>query len=191
MAEFRIETERLVLREWREADAVPLLAMEQDPRVMAFLGPLGDETEARRIVTGQTLNQREFGHCFWAIERREDQAFLGFCGVQNGPHDTPLEGRTEIGWRLAHHAWGQGYACEAAEASLAWSFANLPDDAVFAVTVPANTRSWGLMERLGMVHRPELDFDHPQLAADDPLLRHLTYWLTREMWNSMDLRAAS
>ncbi len=46
-------------------------------------------------------------------------------------------------------------------------------------TVPANTPSWGLMERLGMTHRPELDFDHPAFAAGHPLRRHLVYTIGR------------
>jgi len=151
---------------------------------MEFIGPLMDIAEAERIVTGQILNQRLFGHCFWPIERRLDSAFLGFCGVQLGPVDTPIEGRIEIGWHLVHDSWGQGYAREAAVASLAWGFANLPIDAIWSMTVPANTRSWGLMERLGMVRHPDLDFDHPAFPSGHELSTHITYSITREQWTA-------
>ncbi len=80
----------------------------------------------------------------------------------------------EIGWRLRHDAWGQGYAREAAEATLAWGQA-AGRPRIIAMTVAANTRSWGLMERLGMLRRPDLDFAHPALAADDPLCAHIVY----------------
>lgn len=179
MAEFRIETERLVLREWRETDAEALLPMEQDARVMKFLGPLGDEAEARRIVAGQIVNQRLFGHCFWPIERRSDGAFLGFCGVQRGPAGTPIDGEIEIGWRLRADAWGHGYAREAASASLAWGWANLDVPRITAITVAANARSWGLMERLGMARRHDWDFDHPGFADGHPLQRHIGYAIER------------
>lgn len=174
-----IETDRLILREWREADAEPFHHMGQDPRVMAFLGPLMSLADAKQLVAGQIVNQALFGHCFWPVERRSDHVLLGFCGVQRGPADTPIEGGIEIGWRLAHHAWGQGYAREAAEASLAWAWANTDAPRVFAITTPANTQSWGLMLRLGMTRVVDGDFDHPAVPVGDPLRRHQTYAIAR------------
>lgn len=65
------------------------------------------------------------------------------------------------------------------QASLAWGWANQLDNEILAMTVLGNTRSWGLMERLGMVRRPELDFDHPKLMPNDPLLAHIVYSMGR------------
>lgn len=175
MAEFRLPTSRLVLREWRDEDVAPFHALCSDPRVMEFLGPLSTRDEAEAAVARMRALQASVGQCFWAIERLEDSAFIGFCGLKPGPAGTPLEGRTEIGWRLAHHAWGQGYAREAAQACLDWGLERHGDEGIWAITVPGNRRSWGLMERLGMVRRAELDFDHPALSLDDPLRRHITY----------------
>ena len=73
----------------------------------------------------------------------------------------------------------QGFAREAAVASIAWGFTNLPVDRIIAITTPANVRSWGLMERIGMARRHDLDFMHPALAADDPLAPHITYEIRR------------
>lgn len=178
MGEFRIETDRLILREWREEDAHTMYPSGQDSRVMAFLGPLMDLDACKWLVNGQILNQSLFGHCFWPIERKTDSMLLGFCGLNPGPERSPLEGKFEVGWRLAYSAWGQGYPREAAEASLDWGWKNLSDDAVWSFTVPANTRSWGLMERLGMTRRADYDFDHPALAVGDPLRPHITYVIT-------------
>ena len=121
--------------------------------------------------------QTEHGYCFWAVERRADARFIGFCGLKPGKYTWPDE--PEIGWRLARDAWGQGYAREAAAASLAWAWANLDAPTVAAITVPANTRSWGLMERLGMTRDPAGDFDHPDVTVGSPLRRHLTYRIAR------------
>lgn len=172
---FRLETGRLALRSWCAADVAPFLAMGNDPRVMEFLGPPMDRAAVEAALTRQAAFEEDYGHCFWALERLADGAFLGFCGLKPGPEGTPLHGRVEIGWRLAHHAWGQGLAREAARAVLDWGFAQLPVDAIWAMTVPGNVRSWGLMERLGMQRRPELDFDHPAFAPDDPLAAHIVY----------------
>jgi RimJ/RimL family protein N-acetyltransferase len=176
---FRLQTTRLALREWREADAAPFLEMCSDLRVMEFLGPLMSRDDIAAALERQRGFQRDHGYCFWAIERLADKAFLGFCGLKPGPAETPLEGRVEIGWRLAHHAWGQGYAREAAEASLDWGFRQPAMESIFAITNLGNVRSWGLMERLGMARLTELDFDYPGLAIDDPLRPTIVYAKSR------------
>jgi RimJ/RimL family protein N-acetyltransferase len=175
-----ITADRLVLRDWRDDDRVPFNAMCRDPQVMEHLGPLQTQAETDAGVARLSGFQASLGHTFWAIERREDAQFLGFCGLKIAPENIPgIEGAIEIGWRLRRDAWGLGYAREAAQASLAWGWANLPTDRIIAITTPGNVRSWGLMQRLGMTRRHDLDFDHPALAADDPLRPHITYEIGR------------
>ena len=173
-----IATARLTLREWRAEDIGPFHAICSDPAVMATLGPLMtlDET-ATRIARCQA-EQAELGHCFWALERREDARLIGWCGVIRGTPG-PIEGKPELGWRLASDCWGAGFASEAARGAAAWGFANLPDDALWAITSTGNVRSRKVMERLGMHYRKDLDFDHPQVPPGDPLRPHVAYALDR------------
>jgi RimJ/RimL family protein N-acetyltransferase len=91
----------------------------------------------------------------------------------------PIDGEIEIGWRLREDVWGRGYAREAASASLRWAWRSLQCDRIFAMTVPANRASWGLMERIAMVRRPDLDFGHPLFPANHPLHRHIVYAAAR------------
>lgn len=172
-----IETERLILRGWREADIAPFHAMGQDEEVMRYLGPLATLEQARTGYERCVARQAEAGFCFWAIERKSDALFLGFCGLQQG-YDF-LEGEIEIGWRLRRDAWGEGYAREAAEASLTWGWANLATPRITAITVAANRRSWGLMERLGLYRVAGGDFDHPAVPDGSPLKRHILYRIDR------------
>jgi RimJ/RimL family protein N-acetyltransferase len=174
-----IETERVILRGWRESDVEPFHAMGNDPQVMEFLGPYLSLADAEGAMERQNDTLAALGHCFWAVERREDGAFMGFCGVKPGPVNTPIEGEIEIGWRLARPYWGNGYAREAAQASLDWVWANLDVDNVAAITVLGNTRSWGLMERLGMSRAIDDDFDHPNVPIGNPIRRHITYRVAR------------
>lgn len=173
-----IDTARLMLRGWRDADAAPFHAMGQDAEVMRYLGGLTSIAGAAEMVREQQQTATRFGRCFWVIERRDDGAFLGFCGVEPGPKGSPIADLPEIGWRLVRDAWGQGYAIEAARAVLADEWRR-GTDVVFAITVPANRRSWGLMERLGMTRVAGGDFDHPDLPPDSPLSRHLLYRIDR------------
>ena len=179
MADIIVETERLVLRTWRDSDVAPLLEICRDPKVMEFLGPLQTEDEIRAAIARQRAHQEQLGHCYWAIELKSDAEMLGFCGIQPEPAGIPLAGLPDIGWRLGYSHWNKGYAREAAQASLDWGFANLTDNEIWAITVPANRRSWGLMERLGMQRQHDLDFDHPSVPDDSPLKRHITYCIQR------------
>jgi RimJ/RimL family protein N-acetyltransferase len=175
-----IETERLILRRWRFEDVEPFHAMGQDAEVMRYLGPPMNVTSCEATVERMNAMADATGDCFWALERRTDGAFIGFCGIKPGPAGTPIEGLPEIGWRLARSAWGSGLAREAAAACLtrAWQRGV---DRVHAITVPANERSWGLMIRLGMTRVEGGDFDHPALAEGDPLRRHLHYSIGRPL----------
>jgi RimJ/RimL family protein N-acetyltransferase len=172
-----IHTRRLILRGWRETDLRPYYAMGQDREVMRYIGPLATRGDVRSTHDRMNGRLARHGHCFWAVERKRDGRFLGFCGLLRGT--PPIEREVEIGWRLARHAWGQGYAREAAEASLAWAWRNLDRASIAGITVAANSRSRALMERLGMTREPGGDFDHPELAASDPLRRHILYRIGR------------
>jgi RimJ/RimL family protein N-acetyltransferase len=174
-----IETERLRLRGWIRSDRAPFFRMCNDPAVMEYLGPPMSMGDVEDATERQNAFLARYGFCFWAVERKEDGAFLGFCGLKPGPEDTPIWGRIEIGWRLATAHWGQGYAREAAEACLEWAWANCDADRVWAITVSGNDRSWGLMERLGMQRHAELDFVHPEPDVADRLKPHITYSIGR------------
>lgn len=174
-----IETERLILRGWRDGDVAPFHAMGNDPEVMRYLGPpmaLGDAQDACDRMNAILA---EHGYCFWAVERRADGAFLGFCGIKPGPPDTPIADEIEIGWRLRRDAWGQGYAREAAQASLDWGWGNTGAPDIAAITSIDNVRSWGLMERLGMTRDRAGDFDHPAVPVGDSLRPHIVYRIAR------------
>lgn len=182
MAGFELETQRLTLRSWRDADRAPFAAICADPRVMATLGPVMTRDESDALLGRVEAIEAEYGHTFWAVEHKDDAALIGWCGVIRG-NAGPVDGQAEIGWRLAYDAWGRGYATEAARASLGWLFANLPDESAWAITHTGNLRSRAVMERLVMRYRPDLDFDHPRIAEGEPLRRHVTYELARSEWS--------
>ena len=87
-----------------------------------------------------------------------------------------------MGWRLARPAWGHGYATEAARAALEYGFGPAGLAEIVSFTTRTNARSRAVMDRLGMTYDPTDDFDHPMLAADNPLRPHVLYRLSREWW---------
>ncbi|HEX8448399.1 MAG TPA: GNAT family N-acetyltransferase, partial [Allosphingosinicella sp.] len=156
-----IETGRLILRDWSEADIEPFIRHLNVEPVMRWLGGVRTVEQQRAVVRERFMAwQEERGFTFWAVERKSDGELLGFCGLKIADDaDSPIEGEYEVGWRLREDAWGQGYAKEAAIASLDFAFERLGAERVVALTVEGNAPSWGLMLRLGMERRADLDYD--------------------------------
>ncbi|MGZ2410860.1 RimJ/RimL family protein N-acetyltransferase [Sphingomonas sp. F9_3S_D5_B_2] len=160
MAEIVAETARLRLREWDAEDEQRFYAVMNRPEVMEHLGGVQLPEEWRAAYQRVIGYQRDFGHTFWIVEDRTTGDILGFCGIKRvvSPGAGSLTGQHEIGWRLQPQAWGKGIAKEAAIASLDLAFGRFAAPHVVALTVEANAASWGLMKRLGMVRRADLDF---------------------------------
>ncbi len=174
-----IDTERLVLRRWEDRDRPIFYRHCADPEVMRHFPATLTPPEVDAAIARQDGFQASHGYCFWVVEAKDSGDMIGFCGLKPGAEGTPLEGGVEIGWRFGREHWGRGLATEAAIASLDWGFAHVPVDRIGAITAATNSRSWRLMERIGMVRAPDQDFDHPAVPDDSPLRRHLTYWKAR------------
>ena len=170
-----IETDRLRLRPWTDADRPGFAAICADPEVMRYLGPLQSRANTDAAIDRALGCEAANGFSFRAVERRDDGALLGFCGLKPVTIDCPIKGAIEIGWRLRRDAWGQGYAFEAARATKDHCFVFHKLPGIVSMTVAANERSWRLMERIGLSRHPQYDFDHPGLAIEDPLRPHIVY----------------
>ena len=160
MADTVAETARLRLREWDDEDETRFYAVMNRPEVMRHLGGLQTPAEWNAAYLRIAGFQCDYGHTFWIVEDRASGELLGFCGLKrvNAPGAGDLTGRHEIGWRLRPEAWGQGIAKEAAIASMDLAFGRFEAPDVIAITVPANEPSQGLMKRLGMIRRADLDY---------------------------------
>jgi RimJ/RimL family protein N-acetyltransferase len=167
-----IETERLILRDWDEADIGPFIRHTNTPAVMRWLGGVQSEARLADTIRSRMMRwQAERGFTFWVVERRADSELLGFCGIKIADTaGSPIEGVHEVGWRLREDVWGQGYAREAATASIDHGFEVLGAPRIVAITFAQNSPSWGLMERLGMTRRPECDYDDPRFPELNPTI---------------------
>lgn len=183
MGETVLETPRLRLRTWDEADVDICLEHLNSPAIMRWLGPIQTRDDVWASYERGIASQAEHGHCFWIVERKDDGELLGFCGLKRvNAAGTDLTGEFEIGWRLREDAWGQGYAREAAEAALTRAFEVHGAERVVAFTVIGNSGSWGLMERLGMTRRADLDYDDPNYSGD--LNPTIVYVMGRDEWKA-------
>jgi RimJ/RimL family protein N-acetyltransferase len=170
-----IRTERLRLRRWRTEDLAPFAALNSDPMVVEYLaGPLTRE-QSDSLVERIEAHFDQHGFGWFAAEVVEDRSFAGFIGLSIPRFEAHFTPCVEIGWRLASRCQGRGYATEGARAALAFGFETLALEGIVSFTVPANVRSRRVMEKLGMTHDPDEDFDHPAMPEGHRLRRHVLY----------------
>ncbi|KHL18599.1 RimJ/RimL family protein N-acetyltransferase [Mumia flava] len=185
-----LTTDRLVLRPWQETDRAPFAALNADGQVMEhFPAPL-TRAESDALVDRIVQRFAAQGFGLWAVEESATGTFLGFTGLNPVPEavaaaavrdtgagvggeDDPTP--TEIGWRLARHAWGRGLASEAARAAARYAFDRAGLSTVWSFTSVTNDRSVAVMRRIGMVLAGE--FDNPRVPAGSRLVRHVLYRL--------------
>jgi RimJ/RimL family protein N-acetyltransferase len=151
-AERRLETERLVLREWRDLDLDALAAMNADPEVMRFIGDARVLDRAESAAQLERIRGHWDAHGFgrWAVERKDSGEVIGFCGL-GFPRFFPEVAMTpEIGWRFARAQWGKGYATEAGIASRDSFFRSFGFGSIISLVLPGNVASIRVMEKLGL-----------------------------------------
>ena len=186
MAEVAAETDRLRLRTWDDEDELRFYEVMNRPAVMRWLGGLQTREEWHAGFERLLGYDRDFGFTFWIVERKADGAVLGFCGLKraNAPGADAIAGEVEIGWRLREDAWRQGYAKEAAIASLDLAFGRFEAPRVVAVTALGNRPSQGLMVRLGMERCPELDFVDQRFPPDSDVNPQVVFEMAANNWPS-------
>lgn len=167
-----IETDRLLLRPWTEADLPHLVGWNADPRVTHHFGRPRTAADVRARFALMREWQATRGFSFWAVERKADGALVGNCGLKPLTVPWPEPSDIEIGWLLAPEAWGQGYAREAAAAALSTGLRLAPR--VIAMIAETNKASIAVAEAIGLVTTPALDFDHPDVP-EGPFRHHLVY----------------
>jgi len=158
-----------------------------DPIVMRyFVSPMAADdsirwAEARQREIGET------GWGLWAVEVVGHFPFIGFVGIWQ---NVTLHA-VEVGWRLDEPYWGQGYASEAARASLDYGFDVVGLDEIVSCTAVVNEPSRRVMERLGMTHDVSDDFEHPRVPARHELRPHVLYRMSAERWRELRASKAS
>lgn len=170
-----IETPRLILRDWRDADIEAWVQMNADPRVTEFFARnyTRELSESLAAAMREQLDAKGYG--WWAVEVRGGAPFAGVICLQEVPFQASFTPANEIGWRFSVENWGRGYATEGARAALDFAFNELAWHEVVAFTAASNLRSQRVMERLRMTHDPGDDFDHPRIEPGHPLHRHVLY----------------
>jgi ribosomal-protein-alanine N-acetyltransferase len=170
-----LETPRLRLRAWTDADVAPWIAMCADPRVMEFFPATIERARAESMAQQMRTALERDGYGWWPIEVKGGAPFAGVIVLQEIPFEAHFTPAMEVGWWLAFEHWGHGFATEGARAALGHAFGELHRSEIVAITTPVNLRSQRVMQRLGMTCDPNEDFENPRVAEGHPLRTHVLY----------------
>lgn len=167
------QTERLILRDWKQADIEPFICMNQNEEVMRYFPKTLTKEQSLHFIEKIQAEFDERGHGLYAVEERESEEFIGYIGLHQATFDADFTPCTEIGWRLKRDAWGKGYATEAAKACLSYGFDVLDLKTIYSFTAKINQPSRNVMNKIGMSFIKE--FNHPNLSSGHSLERHVLF----------------
>lgn len=175
-----LETKRLILRTWVESDKKVMCKMNLDPKVMEYFPSLQDEEATKNLIAKINRHFKDYNYTLYAVELKKNKNFIGFIGLLTVPFEASFTPATEVGWRLAFEHQGKGYATEGAKAVLHHAFTALNLGKIVSFTALNNQKSRRVMEKIGLKHNPEDDFNHPKLDRNHPLSKQVLYRLRKD-----------
>ncbi len=184
MQTHELRTNRLLLRNWKDDDIAPFIAMGLDERVMNYFPSLQREEQSREFIRKIKEGFDERGWGLWAAQELVGSDFIGFIGIKPILEEFPVTSiqspLVEIGWRLRAESWNKGFATEGALASLQFGFDTLKLKEIISFTSLLNAPSIRVMQKIGMKRDMAGDFDHPRVSEGSELRRHLLFRITKE-----------
>jgi [ribosomal protein S5]-alanine N-acetyltransferase len=187
-----LETKRLFIRPFAQADAEAMLLVFSDPEVMQFSDfGMQDLEWTKRWLEQMQSEYETVGYAKYAVLEKSSGEVIGYCGFGS------LENTPALGYRLRRSAWGFGYATEAAQGVLEWGFGQLRFCKVVAQVDPNNLASVRVAKRLGMVFEREVMLegythpDHVYVLDDRKCLPELFLeWVNDNLvkWQSFGMR---
>ncbi len=177
-----LETDRLILRDWKDEDRAPFARMNSDYMIMEYFPRRLNEKESDHLIEKFQKHIDTHGYGAYAVGIKETGEFIGFVGLLKVEIDVPFAPAVEIAWRLDYGQWGKGYATEAGMAVLEEGFGKHKLGEIVGYAVHDNNRAIKVMEKFGMRRDPEGDFRYPHLSADHPLGGFVLYRLPKKQF---------
>lgn len=156
MSEFKITTDRLLLRKFQKEDALGFFQMNNDPLVLQYTGDVPfEDIAATEAFLANYKHYQKYGYGRWTVLDRRTGEYLGFCGLKYHPST----GNIDLGFRFCRKTWGRGYATEAATACLQYGFTTLNMPCVIGRAQTENVASIRVLEKIGMKFVETFDFE--------------------------------
>ncbi len=155
-----LESNRIILRDWKDGDLEHFARINRDPMIMRFYPSPLDEAASTSLVKHFQQHIDKNGYGFFAAEDKETGKFMGFAGIAKVPSRVPCSPAIEIAWRLDYEYWGKAYASEAAQLLINHAFDTLNVPELVAYCVTDNQRAEHILKKIGFSHDESSNFSY-------------------------------
>lgn len=166
-------SERLGFRNWELTDIDEMNQINSDEKVMEFFPGISTKQQTTDFVARMKSQFADKGFCYFAVDKLEDNEFIGFIGLSEQTYPADFTPCVDIGWRIKRSEWNKGFATEGAKKSLDYALKDLRLKSVYSIAPKLNTKSEHIMIRIGL--KIQYEFEHPLLTNDDRLRTCVLY----------------
>ena len=173
---YLFKSERLGFRNWLESDIELMSAINADEKVMEFFPAIASKDQTIEFIKKMQKQFTEKGFCYFAVDKLENNEFIGFIGLSEKLFEAEFTPCIDIGWRLSSEEWNKGYAGEGAKRCLEYANEVLKLEKIVSIAPKINVKSEKVMKKIGM--EKVLEFEHPLLINDERLRDCVLYQIT-------------
>ena len=174
-----LETENLILRQWKSSDFLAYATLTSNKKVMRYFPQVltKEQSDIAAAKFMSLIEKRGWG--FWAVEEKSSETFIGYAGLHAPKTQFPFSPCVEIGWRMEEKYWKKGYVAESGKAILKCAFETLNLNEIVYFSSLQNRRAEAIMKELGM-RKEEKNFEHPFVENTHHLSEHYLYKLNKQ-----------
>ncbi|MDP3468353.1 MAG: GNAT family N-acetyltransferase [Daejeonella sp.] len=175
--QYIFKSTRLGFRNWIESDIELMAAINADEIVMEFFPGIATKDQTIEFIEKMQQQFAENSFCYFAVDKLENNAFIGFIGLSEKLFEAEFTPCIDIGWRLSSEEWNKGYATEGARRCLEYANEILKLEKIVSMAPKINVKSESVMKKIGM--KKVLEFEHPLLINDERLRDCVLYQITK------------
>lgn len=166
-------SERLGFRNWRAADIDDMHEINSDEKVMEFFPAIPTKEQTTAFVARMTNQFENKGYCYFAVDKLENNRFIGFIGLSEQTYEADFTPCVDIGWRIKSSEWNKGYATEGAQKCLDYALNELKIEKIYSIAPKVNIKSEHIMAKIGL--KKQCEFEHPLLVNNERLKTRVLY----------------
>jgi RimJ/RimL family protein N-acetyltransferase len=167
------KSERLGFRNWNLTDIEKMHEINSDEKVMEFFPNIPTREQTEEFIERMKKQYENKGFCYFAVDKLEDNKFIGFIGLSEQTYKADFTPCIDIGWRINSNEWNKGFATEGAKKCLDYALNELKLENVFSIAPKINIKSEHIMTKIGM--KKQYEFEHSLLTNDERLKTCVLY----------------
>ena len=173
MKNYLFTSERLGFRNWNLSDLDKMQEINSDEKVMEFFPGIPTKEQTADFVERMKKQFEDKGFCYFAVDKLENNKFIGFIGLSEQTYNADFTPCVDIGWRIKSSEWNKGFASEGAKKCLEYALNELSLENIYSIAPKINIKSEHIMKKIGL--KKQYEFEHPLLTNNDRLKTCVLY----------------